>query len=309
MKKPLVIVAGPTGAGKTGLAVELALAFNGEIVSADSMQIYRGMDIGTAKADSVEQCGVKHYMLDIVASDENYSTAEYQTAARECIQRIHEAGKLPILVGGTGLYINSVIFDMDFCNSGVKSELRERLNGKSDEELYAEITEIDPESAVKLTPKDRKRIVRALEIYYTTGVKKSESVNDGLFNETVYDCVALYTERPRTELYERINMRVDIMVEQGLVGEVRGLLDNGCPKESQSMQAIGYKEIIKHLDGEITLEEAVELIKINTRHYAKRQETWFKRYEIFNRIDMNNSPYEQSCNIIEARFGLKRRQE
>ena len=302
--RPLIIVAGPTGSGKTGLAVQLALAFNGEIVSADSMQIYKGMDIGTAKASAGEMRGVPHHMLDVARPSDNYSAAEYQRDARKCIDGIYSRNKIPILAGGTGLYINSVIFDMDFGGTGAENEIREKLNGKTSEELYAEISAADPQTAAKLTINDRKRIIRALEIYYLTGVRKSEAANEDVYDKPLYDCAAIYLKRDRTELYEIINKRVDVMLEQGLADEVKSLLNSACPQDAQSMQAIGYKEIIQHLNGELTLDEAAEAIKRNTRRYAKRQETWFKRYSMFHNIDMNSLPYEHACDYIARTLDL-----
>ena len=279
MSKVLVI-AGPTASGKTALGIEKALALDGEIVSADSMQIYRGMDIGTAKATPDERLAVRHHMIDIVNPDEDYSVARYVNDAAKCCDDILSRGKLPIIVGGTGLYIDSLLSGRDFgeYDTSLRPELGAHYDEVGGEAMLKELSLFDPERASILKPNDKKRIVRAFEVYRLSGITITE--HDRLSRQIPprYEYDFIFLNPDRDELYERINNRVDKMISLGLVDEVSSLLktvDESCT----SMQAIGYKEIVQYLKGELTLNEASELIKLSSRRYAKRQVTWFKRYD------------------------------
>lgn len=273
-KPKILIISGATATGKSDLAVKCALKFGGEIVSCDSMQIYKGMDIGTGKISQVEMRGIPHSMLDIVRPNEEYSVGKYAKDATKHIDDIIARGKLPILVGGTGLYINGILSGWNFAETVANEEVRDRLNKEAEEKgaeyLHEKLASVDPESAEKINIKDKKRIVRALEIFELTGKKKSEAA---VSSDCPYDYLFIILDVQRDELYERINNRVDRMLESGLVEEVDELYQY---KDFNSMQAIGYKEIIRYLDGEISLTEAVEQVKQGSRRYAKRQITYFK---------------------------------
>ena len=282
MAEKIVVVAGPTASGKTALGIALAKDFNGEIVSADSMQIYRGMDIGTAKASLAEREGIPHHMLDVAEPWEEYSVARYVEQAEACCRDILRRGKLPILVGGTGLYIDSLVSGRDFAAVDSDQGLREALSAEYDalggEALHRRLQEIDPERAAILHPGDKRRIVRALEVYRLTGMTITEHDRQTRALPKRFDAAAIHLNfKNRATLYARIDRRVDMMVEQGLFREVEGLLAAGLSPESTAMQAIGYKEAVRSLRGELRREEAVALIKQASRRYAKRQLTWFNR--------------------------------
>lgn len=282
MAEKIVVVAGPTASGKTALGIALAKDFNGEIVSADSMQIYRGMDIGTAKASLAEREGIPHHMLDVAEPWEDYSVARYVEQAEACCRDILRRGKLPILVGGTGLYIDSLVSGRDFAAVDSDQGLREALSAEYDalggEAMHRRLQEIDPERAAILHPGDKRRIVRALEVYRLTGMTITEHDRQTRALPKRFDAAAIHLNfKHRAALYARIDRRVDIMVEQGLFREVEGLLAAGLSPESTAMQAIGYKEAVRSLRGELRREEAVDLIKQASRRYAKRQLTWFNR--------------------------------
>ncbi len=291
-KIPLVIITGPTAVGKTDLAIQTALELNSEIVSADSMQIYRYMDIGTAKPSLEERQGVPHHMIDIVDPDEEYSVARYQVEAREAIERIYRKGKLPILTGGTGLYINSVIMPMSFTEAAEDPQYREELKrlaaDKGNEYIYRMLDKIDPETAAKLHPNDIRRVIRALEVFHITGRTMSDYRQDFANMESQYDLVYLGLNMNRNDLYDRINKRVDTMLGSGLLDEVRSLLDMGYTKDLVSMQGLGYKEMIGYLEGLYSLDEATEILKRDTRRYAKRQLTWFRRDKRIEWLDVDN---------------------
>lgn len=281
MSKVLVI-AGPTASGKTALAIDLAQKLNGEIVSADSMQIYRRMDVGTAKATAEEQAAVPHHMIDIVEPWENYSVSRYVGDAAKCCEDILSRGKLPVICGGTGLYIDSLLSGRNFGDSPEGSELRDELNAKYDsaggEAMLKELSVFDPERAAKLAPNDKKRIVRAFEVYLLTGETITEHDEKTRLLPPRYEAeFRILGTGDRAALYQRIDARVDSMMEKGLVAEAEELLKTVSP-EATSMQAIGYKEIASYLRGELSLDEAVELIKQSSRRYAKRQLTWFRKY-------------------------------
>ncbi|MBR2970522.1 MAG: tRNA (adenosine(37)-N6)-dimethylallyltransferase MiaA [Clostridia bacterium] len=270
----LVIVAGPTAVGKSAAAINLAKRFNGEVISADSMQIYKGMDIGTGKVTLEEADGVPHYLLDVVMPNEEYSVGQYVFDAKKAIDDIVSRGKMPILCGGTGLYINSLLFGHSFAGAPKDEIIRDKLKAFATKEgadkLYARLKEVDPVSAEQINKNDTKRIIRALEIYEITGKPRGDFKDVG---QPLYDYVMFVITDEREVLYERINRRVDNMVSSGLLDEVKGLY---IYKEYNSMQAIGYKEIVCHIDGGITFDEAIEQIKQNSRRYAKRQMTFFR---------------------------------
>lgn len=303
-KIPIAVVGGATASGKTGLAVELALALGGEVVSADSMQIYKYMDIGSAKPGIEEMRGVPHHMLDVVLPTQNFSVAEYAAAAHECIAGIASRGHLPIVCGGTGLYIESLIRDVDFgeqdTDEALRAELFEYAAENGNGALHDILAQCDPEAAAAIHENNVKRVVRAVEFFRTTGEKISVHQRMTRQKQSRYTYVLIGIDHDRGALYERINKRVDIMLETGLVTEVERLLGMGVKRENTSMQAIGYKEIAAYLYGECTLDEATEAVKLGSRRYAKRQLTWFRRYE-----DMKNLPY--GCNLInEAVCAVKR---
>ena len=290
MNKPkIVCIVGPTASGKTEYAVKLAKERNGEVVSCDSMQIYKYMDIGTAKPTPKEMQGVVHHMLDFVDPRENYSVASFVKDARSCIDDILSRNKLPVLCGGTGLYIDSIINQIEFgCeepDEGYRNELAEFSAKYGNNALHDKLKEKDPSAAEKIHPNNVKRVIRALEIIKNTGITKTAA--DGIAKkEQLYDAeiIGLFMDRER--LYERINKRVDIMMQSGLLDETKKLLGLGVPRTSTAMQAIGYKELLLYLDGNLTLDEAVEKIKQESRRYAKRQMTWFRRNTEINWIEV-----------------------
>ena len=278
---PLIILTGPTAVGKTDLSIQLAKAVDAEIVSADSMQIYKYMDIGSAKVTEEEMQGVKHYLVDEIEPDMPFSVSEYKRMAEEYIDEISSRGKNVIVTGGTGLYLNSLIYDMDFGKSDANQELREELNKKLEEHgpayMYEKLISLDKEAAERIHPNNTKRVIRAIEVAMS-GEKMNDFSKDLRYNKK-YRPIIIVLNRDRQALYDRINLRVDIMLKNGLIEEVKGLLEKGYTKDMISMQGIGYKEIIKYFDGEYTLDEAIEIIKRDSRRYAKRQLTWFRRYE------------------------------
>ena len=278
-KIKVVAIVGPTASGKTALSVELAKRLGGEIISCDSMQIYRDMDIGTAKVTKEEASGVPHHLVSFVSPSESFSCADYATAAREKIKEITERGRIPIFCGGTGLYLDSVLTENEFSESGKDEACREELMSKAPDELYDELLKIDRQAAEKTHKNNVKRVVRALEIFYTTGITKTEWDRRSREKESRYDAVIIGLDfKNRETLYERINRRVDIMMESGLVSEVKSL-DSESFRTGTASAGIGYKEILSYIDGDVTLSEAVEEIKKNSRNYAKRQLTWFRRNE------------------------------
>lgn len=285
MNRPkIAVITGPTATGKTRLSVELAREMNGEIVSADSMQIYRGMDIGTAKVTQREMQGVRHHMIDVASPFEPYSVSRYVEQASACIDDILARGKLPIVAGGTNLYIDSLIAGLDFADNEQDNALREALGKEYDtsggEAMLERLRSFDPERAEKLHPADKRRIVRAIEVYELTGRTITEHDRETKLREKRYDAakIALCFE-DRQELYDRINARVDEMVREGLYDEVKRLLDAGLSPDCTAMQAIGYKEPAAYFAGRMSMDEATELIKLSSRRYAKRQLTWLRRDE------------------------------
>lgn len=278
-KDKILIICGPTASGKSKLAVKCAELLNSEIISADALDVYRGLNVGTAKPTKNEMCGVKHHLLDVVAADKTFSVGDYKELARPIVDRLIEKGKIPVICGGTGFYINSIIYDLSYGNSAANLMAREKYMRLAEEKgkqaVFDILSTVDPETAEKLHPNDLKRVVRALEIY-ESGTKKSDIKDQQL---PAYDYAAFAIDYEREELYARIDKRVDRMLENGLVEEVEGLIKNGINIKNQSMQGIGYKEIYSYLNGSCTLSEAVNAIKLNTKHYAKRQITFFKRLQ------------------------------
>ncbi|OSB12461.1 tRNA (adenosine(37)-N6)-dimethylallyltransferase MiaA [Paraclostridium bifermentans] len=291
MKKiPLVILTGPTAVGKTNLSIQLAKKMNMEIISADSMQIYKYMDVGSAKVTEDEMNGVKHYLIDEVTPEYSFSVSEFQERANDYINQIVKKGKLPLVTGGTGLYLNSLIYNMDFAKSDADNELREMLRVELEENgidyMYEKLKSLDEEAANRIHKNNTKRVIRAIEVCMS-GKKMSDFSNDLKLNEK-YEPIIIVLNRDREHLYRRINKRVDIMISQGLEDEVKTLLNMGYSSDLVSMQGIGYKEIIKYLNNEYTYEEAIEIIKRDSRRYAKRQLTWFRRYENAKWFDLDN---------------------
>ena len=280
MKPKVYVIGGPTASGKSKLAVELAKKINGEIISADSMQIYKGMNIGTAKITKEEMQGIKHYLIDIVSPNERYSVSNFKNDAETAIEKILKKGKTPIIVGGTGLYIDSLIYGIEFQDEEIDTAYREKLNKIAENEgletLYNKAKEIDPEAMKKISINDKKRIIRVLEIYHKTGKTKTEQEKESRKKEVKYDFKLFALDMDRDKLYKRIEKRVDIMINQGLIKEVKEILAK-YSNFPTAMQGLGYKETVEYLQNKITKEEMIEKIKKETRHYAKRQLTWFRK--------------------------------
>lgn len=299
--KDIIVVAGPTAVGKTEYAIKLAQSLDGEIVSCDSMQLYKYMDIGSAKPTAEEQAQVKHYLVDEIDPREPFSVVEYQKGAAAAIAEIHAKGKPAIISGGTGLYLNSLLYEMDFGappsgDDSYRKELEAFAAENGPEQLHARLAEKDPDAAQRIHPNNIKKVIRALEAIETggEGLKPFDAVKK---ENPLYRPFLIGLTRDRAELYDRINRRVDILMEQGLLQEVQGLFDMGLTEAHISMKGIGYKELIQYLQGEYTLEEAVDKVKQNTRHYAKRQLTWFRRYDNMQWFDL--STYETKENALE----------
>ncbi len=281
LKSPLVILTGPTAVGKTKLSIELAKRINGEIISADSMQVYRRMNIGTAKITEIEKEGIPHHLIDILEPWEDFNVVAFQSYARKAVEEIHQQGKIPIVVGGTGFYIQALLYGIDFTENENDSLLRKQLEAESEKDggvsLHQYLMKIDPEAARSIHPNNRKRVIRAVEFYKLTGQKISEHNESQRRNEPIYNSAYFVLNMEREKLYQRIDYRVDLMLHDGLVDEVKQLLEEGCTPDMVSMQGLGYKEIIRFLNHETSLEEAVYILKRDTRHFAKRQLTWFRR--------------------------------
>lgn len=312
MADRVIVVAGPTASGKTKLSIELAKKLNGEIVSADSMQIYKGMDIGTAKADSSETGQIPHHMLDVAEPWEEYSVARYVDEASACCNDIISRGKIPVITGGTGLYIDSLLSGRSFAerqtgDNRLRDELSEKYDAVGGEAMLRELRQIDPCRAEKLSPADKRRIVRALEIYMLTGITATEHDRRTRELPKAYDaCYFVLNFKDRADLYERIDKRVDIMAGQGLFDEVKGLLASGLSENSTAMQAIGYKEVVASLKGEMSSQEALELIKQSSRRYAKRQLTWFRRNQEAFRLELDCPPdYDKALSQALDYIGAK----
>ncbi len=293
-RQPLVVILGPTAVGKTEVAIEVAKALSGEIVSADSMQIYRGMDIGTAKPTSIERQGIAHHLIDCVDPKEDFSVAHYQQKAKAAIADIHARGNLPILAGGTGLYVNSIVYPMDFTDAAQDLSYRKQLNqlaeDKGKEAVYRLLLDSDPVTAARLHYNDVRRVIRALEIAHLTGIPMSEYRQDFESVDLPYQTCMICLTMDREKLYRRIEQRVDQMLDHGLTAEVQRLLNQGYTKDLVSMQGLGYKEMIRYLEGEHSLHEAIEILKRDTRRFAKRQMTWFRREPRIQWVDTDTFP-------------------
>lgn len=281
MKRPLIILTGPTAVGKTAASIGLAKAVEGEIISADSMQVYRGMDIGSAKISRKEMDGVRHYLVDVLEPEEEFNVVKFQRLARQAAEEIYSRNKIPIVVGGTGFYIQALLYDIDFTeNDGdisLRQELEKTAEEKGPEYLHQLLQEVDPQAARDLHPNNIKRVIRALEFYRQTGQKISEHNRKERAKESPYRYAYFVLTDDRARLYDRIDRRVDAMMEAGLLEEVRSLRDRGVKRTCTSMQGLGYKELYACLEGECSLDEAVRIIKRDTRHFAKRQLAWFRR--------------------------------
>lgn len=292
MKDKLVVITGPTAVGKSNLAIELAKGFNGEIISADSMQIYKYMNIGTAKITKEETQGIPHYMLDILYPDEEFSVSSYQEMASKYISDINSQGKIPIIAGGTGLYINSIVYKLNFASVPPDTSIREKYEmlaeEYSNEYIHDILFRLDRESGERIPVNNRRRIIRALEIVESTGKHISESNKNFREENNDYDLTMICLNMDREKLYERINRRVDIMMESGLLDEVKSLLDMGYHKDLVSMKGIGYKEMIGYLEGDYSLKYAIDKIKQGSRNYAKRQLTWFRRDNRIKWLDVDS---------------------
>ena len=312
--KPLVILVGPTAVGKTAASIGLAKALNGEIISGDSMQIFKGLDIGTAKITKEEMQGVPHHLIDIKEPWETFSVAEFKRLADEAIADIHDRGKLPIIVGGTGFYINSVLYEYHFgeadTDEAYRAELEQYAEAHGNEALWNILQEKDPGSAAKLHSNDTKRVIRALEVLHVTGIPASERQSTVDKQTMRYNAVYIALNMPREVLYDRINRRVDIMIQDGLEAEVRTALANGVAQDALSMTSIGYRQMIQYFNEEISFDRAVELIKRDTRHFAKRQLTWFRHDPNIQWVDKWGKTDEQVeaelLAIVHDKLGLLR---
>lgn len=293
MKNKLVAIAGPTASGKTALAIEIAKRFSGEVISCDSMQIYKGMDIGTAKPEEHEKCGILHHMIDIIEPNQKFSVADFAEMARACINDCLSRGKLPILAGGTGLYMDSVLNNTDFADfksdPEFRKEMQELAEKEGNEALHSILSQKDPQAAEKIHPNNVRRVIRALEVCKVTG-KTFTLVNEESKREALFDALVFGIDTDRETLYKRIDKRVDVMMEKGLLDEVKSLCESGVGKDTTAMQAIGYKELLEYIDGKEPLVDAVEKIKQESRRYAKRQMTWFRRNKDIHWV----RPYEEN---------------
>ncbi len=297
MKKPLIILTGPTAVGKTKASIGLAKALNGEIISADSMQVYKYMDIGSAKIRPEEMDGVKHYLIDELEPDEEFHVVRFQQMAKAAMEKIYAKGKVPIVVGGTGFYIQALLYDIDFTeneeDTAYRTELEILAEEKGAEHLHEMLREVDPESADAIHANNVKRVIRALEFYKLTGQKISEHNEKERAKESPYEFCYFVLNDDRKLLYERIDLRIDKMLEEGLLEEVGSLKNKGYTKDMVSMQGLGYKEILDYLNDECSLEEAVYILKRDTRHFAKRQLTWFRRERDVIWVDKNKYDHDE----------------
>ena len=297
MKRPLIVLTGPTAVGKTSLSISLAKAVNGEIISADSMQVYKRMDIGSAKIRKEEMQGVEHYLVDVLEPEEEFHIVKFQEMAKAAMEEIYAKGKVPILVGGTGFYIQAVTRDIDFTEAQQENtyrvELEKLAEEKGAEYLHERLREVDPASAESIHANNVKRVIRALEYYKQTGEPISRHNEQERQKESPYAFAYFVLNDKRDRLYQRIDARIDEMLLEGLVAEVEKLKEKGCHRGMVSMQGLGYKEILEYLDGECTLEEAVYKLKRDTRHFAKRQITWFKRERDVIWVDKDAFEYDE----------------
>lgn len=312
MKKPLIVLTGPTAVGKTSLSISLAKAVNGEIISADSMQVYKGMDIGSAKIRKEEMQGVTHYLVDILEPEEEFHIVKFQELAKAALEEIYAKGKIPILVGGTGFYIQAVTRDIDFTQAEQETSYREELEQfakeKGAEYLHEKLREVDSKSAENIHANNVKRVIRALEFYHQNGTPISEHNEEQKQQTSPYNLVYFVLTAPREILYERIDRRVDQMMEEGLLEEVKSLRERGCHRGMVSMQGLGYKELLAYLEGEYPLEEAVRILKRDTRHFAKRQLTWFRREQDVIWVDKEQFHWNEA-EILEYMMSVLKEQD
>lgn len=309
-KPPLIILTGPTAVGKTSLSIQLAKRIGGEIISADSMQVYKGMDVGSAKILPEEMDGVPHHLIDVLEPWEDFNVVVFQKKCRECMEGIYERGHIPILTGGTGFYIQAVLRDIDFTENQENTKYREDLAELAEKEgaeyLHQMLAQVDPKAAEVIPAGNIKRTIRALEYFHLTGEKISDHNEREAAKENAYNACYFVLNDDRSLLYDRIEKRVDEMLAKGLVEEVKGLVEKGCTRDMVAMQGLGYKEIVDYLEGRCTLEEAVYVIKRDTRHFAKRQLTWFRREKDVIWVDKQAFSYENE-KILE--FMMQNMQE
>ncbi len=300
-KKPIIIITGPTAVGKTSLSVNLAKAIGGEIISADSMQIYQHMDIGSAKITSEEMEGVTHHLIDLLDPKEEFHVAKFQELAKEALEKIYSKNKIPILVGGTGFYIQALLYDINFSKEDSSKEYRNELElfakTHGEEALHQKLAQIDPKSAEEIHANNVKRVIRAIEYYHQNGRLISEHNMEERQRQSPYEFFYYVLTCERETLYQRIEKRIDLMLEAGLIDEVKKLSEMGCTKDMVSMKGIGYKEILEYLEGSFTLEEAVQILKRDTRHFAKRQLTWFRREREVRWLDLDEFQWNQEALI------------
>lgn len=297
MKQPLIVLTGPTAVGKTSLSISLAKTVNGEIISADSMQVYKKMDIGSAKIPPEEMQGIPHYLVDVLEPEEEFHIVKFQQMAKKAMEDIYSRGKIPILVGGTGFYIQAVTKDIDFTEAQQENDYRKELEAlaeeKGGEHLHEMLRKVDPVSADAIHAHNVKRVIRALEFYHQNGSPISAHNEEQKQHESPYNLAYFVLNMPRELLYERIDLRVDQMMKEGLLEEVSRLKEEGCHRGMVSMQGLGYKEILAYLDGEYPLEEAVRVLKRDTRHFAKRQLTWFRREQELTWVNKDQFSYQE----------------
>ena len=311
MMKPLIIITGPTAVGKTALSIRLAKAIGGEIISADSMQVYWHMDIGSAKITKEEMEGVPHYLINVLDPNEEFNVTVFQKMAKEAVEEIYSHGNIPIVTGGTGFYIQALLYDIDFTENGEDNSIRRELETLGQEKgagfLHCLLRDIDPDSAAEIHENNMKRVIRAIEYHRQTGERISEHNKRERQKKSPYDFLYYVVNTDRSSLYERIDRRVDLMLEQGLVEEVIHLKDMGLTRDMVSMQGLGYKEILDYLQGKYTLEEAVYVLKRDTRHFAKRQITWFKRerdVRWLNLPDFKDDPDQVVLKILQDTYEM-----
>lgn len=303
IKKPMIILSGPTAVGKTALSIELAKRVNGAIISADSMQVYKYMDIGSAKIMPEEMEGIKHYLIDELDPADEFNIVVFQTMAKAALDEIYSNGQIPIVAGGTGFYIQALLYDIDFdnqdCDEAFRTEMEQLAKEQGNEVLHAELQKIDPVSAKKIHANNVKRVIRALEFYHLTGKPISEHNEAEMQKESPYNFAYFVLTDERVNLYKRIDKRVDIMLEHGLLDEVQKLKEMGYHRNMVSMQGLGYKEILDYLDGKTSLEDAIYILKRETRHFAKRQLTWFRRERAVSWYDKSQYDYNEEAILAD----------
>ena len=308
-KKPLIVLTGPTAAGKTGLSIELAKRINGAIISADSMQVYRHMDIGSAKITREEMAGIPHYLIDVLEPYEEFSVHLFKQMAEKALEEIYANGMIPIIVGGTGFYIQALLYDIQFTDTDIDTGYRKMMeksaNDHGPEWLHDRLKEVDPEAAEQIHANNVKRVIRALEYFHQTGQKISEHNTEERQRTSPYLHLYFVLNRNRAELYRRIDLRVDMMLENGLLDEVKRLKEMGYTRDMVAMKGLGYKEILDYLGGEITLDEAVYRIKRDTRHFAKRQLTWFRRERDVTWVELDGRSFDE---VLDKMLFLLRNQ-